>query len=63
LQTSQRTFARKVAKGAYGKESTLGNNFEFPKHKELLQGDYYNEEKEVEMEDLISSPLNDRLNQ
>ena len=37
LQTSQRTFARKLAKGAYGKEATLGNNFEFPKHKELLQ--------------------------
>jgi len=41
----------------------LSNKFEFPKHKELFQEGYYNEENEetTQFEDVLSSPLNDRF--
>ena len=46
LQSSQRSFARRLAKGTFGKEDNLSNKFEFPKHKELFQEGYYNEEND-----------------
>ena len=41
----------------------MSNKFEFPKHKELFQEGYYNEENEetTQFEDVLSSPLNDRF--
>ena len=41
-----RTFAKsnKFAKGAVGKESSLGSNFSFPRHKELFTEGYYDGE-------------------
>ena len=60
-QAMVRHFARR-AKGALGKEDTLGANFNFPRHKELFADDYYNPpEQQEEMEDLVSSPLNQRM--
>jgi hypothetical protein len=60
-QLLARHFGRRVAKGALGKEDTLGANFSFPKHKELFADDYYNPNKETEFEDIVSSPLNERF--
>jgi hypothetical protein len=37
---TRRAFA-KYAKGGYGKESTLSNNFSFPRHKEIFNQAYF----------------------
>ena len=34
----------KHPKGSIGKEGSLGNNFSFPRHKELFNEGYYNGE-------------------
>ena len=57
---TQRNFARHT-KGGWGKENTLGANFSFPKHQELFADDYYKRQEELDFEDVVSSPLNQRM--
>ena len=49
----QKTFAKshKFSKGMVGKESSLGSNFSFPRHKELFNEGYYNGDGSENFED------------
>ena len=66
-----RTFGRRgvmYPKGSFGKESSLGFNSGFPKHKELFTEGYYTgepkaEDLDKEMADDFSSPLNQKFNE
>jgi hypothetical protein len=46
IKAIHRSFAKsfKHSKGAIGNESSLGNNFHFPKHKELFNEGFYDGE-------------------
>jgi len=44
---TKRAFS-KYSKGGFGKESSLANNFSFPRHKELFNEGYYEGEQEEE---------------
>lgn len=48
----------KFPKGSIGKENTLGNNFSFPRHKELFNSGYYDgEEGEFNQAEYLESPI------
>jgi len=55
LNKAVRNFASKGAKGSLGKQQSLGANFSFPRHKELFNEGYYDEEKDIN--DTLKSPF------
>jgi len=46
-----------------GKEGSIGNNFSFPRHKELFNEGYYDGEPgDVDEQDLFESPISKMMN-
>lgn len=60
LNKAVRNFASKGAKGSLGKQQSLGANFSFPRHKELFNEGYYDEEKDIN--DTFKSPFSQDQN-
>lgn len=57
------TNSAKFPKGALGKEGSLGNNFSFPRHKEMFTEGYYEgENDEVDEGEYFESPISKQLN-
>jgi len=53
----------KHSKGSIGKEGTMGNNFEFPRHKELFNEGYYDDDpnKGIRSEDHFESKFSKQM--
>jgi len=53
----------KHPKGSIGKEGTLGNNFSFPRHKELFNEGYYDDDPDsgVNSEDHFESKFSKQM--
>ena len=51
------TTSAKFPKGSIGKESSLGANFSFPRHKELFNEGFYEGEPDVNEDDYFESPV------
>jgi hypothetical protein len=48
----------KQPKGSVGKEGSLGNNFSFPRHKELFTTGYYDGEPgDIDENEMFESPI------
>ena len=50
---TKRAFA-KFAKGGYGRESTLSNNFSFPKHKEAFNQEFFEGDERSAVSDMMN---------
>jgi len=61
---SFRSFGSKLPKGSFGKESTLGANFSFPRHKELFNEGYYQgDDPTDDGSDMFKSPFSKQMEQ